>query len=163
MSNLPHYPQHPGHSPYPHPEGLAHPYALALPGSRLGARVLDVIIWYVIYMSLGWWLADEIDAGNDTARTGILVWLLTSYLIYFALPVWQFGSTVGKRICGVRIVDRETGGNPGFWDATTRELVWGVSVVIPVLGWLNSLRCTWDQPLRQCWHDKFADRVAVER
>lgn len=88
---------------------------------------------------------------------------MTSFVLYYPLCIWKFGSTLGKRICKVRIVRRETAQPVGFWRALNREFFWPVSCFVPVLGWLNSLWCCWDEPYRQCLHDKIADTMVVMR
>ncbi|GGU40449.1 RDD family protein [Streptomyces violascens] len=188
MSNLPQYPQYPQHSaappspgsigntpmyqPYPAPYGtpadmgsMAAPFGLADLGSRLGARVLDLVLWYVGYMATGGiWLSMWIDAGGgSTARTLLLIWVVASGVLYYPLCIGKYGSTLGKRICKVRIVRRETGQTIGFWRALSREVFWPVASIIPVLGLLNSLWCCWDKPYQQCLHDKVADTMAVAR
>ncbi|WP_340375765.1 RDD family protein [Streptomyces sp. SS7] len=185
MSNHPQYPTasphpsdpaggpHGGHAnghfaPYDSPahSGIPpFPAGLADLGSRLGARVLDLIFWYVAYMATGGiWLSMWIDAGGgSTAQSLLAAWLLVSGTLYFPVCIWKFGQTLGKRICHVRIVRRESGQAIGFWRAMGREVLWPVVSFIPVLGLLNTLWCCWDRPYRQCLHDKVADTVAVAR
>ncbi|MFC7892505.1 RDD family protein [Streptomyces sp. NPDC057381] len=77
-------------------------------------------------------------------------WFVATYLLYFPFCVSEFGSTLGKRICGRRVAHRDTGRNIGFGPALVREISWPVFSLVPVLGLLNSLWCCWDQPYRQC-------------
>ncbi|MEU6553169.1 RDD family protein [Streptomyces sp. NPDC046915] len=193
MSSFPEYPshsnwpQHPADSPQPYPaasqsyaghlHGYAAPYqasynagigappGLADLGARLGARVLDLVFWFVGYTATGGlWLSMWIDAGGGTtAQTLLVAWILASGTLYFPFAIWRFGSTLGKRICKVRVVHRITGRRLGFWRALGREVFWPVSCFIPVLGLLNSLWCVWDKPFQQCLHDKVADTMAVAR
>lgn len=186
MSNLPHYPVHPhtsgqshpaygygqqplyGH-PYPYgaPAGPQHPRYLMLAdlGSRAGARVLDLVIWFITYMATGGlWLSMWIDSGGgETAQAVLVGWLAVTFLIYFPFCITEFGSTLGKRICGVRVVHRTSGQHIGFWRALLRELFWPAAWFVPVLGLVNSLWCTWDKPNQQCLHDKIVNTIAVER
>ncbi|RSN51831.1 hypothetical protein DMH12_21100 [Streptomyces sp. WAC 04229] len=180
MAGLPHYPvgstsaglgaqhyapQPPYSYPAPHGPGFAPPMGLADLGSRLGARVLDVGLWFVGYFLTGGLpLSMWIDAGGgETAQAVLVGWLALSFLIYFPVCVAEFGSTLGKRICKVRVVDRESGLNIGFWRALLREVCWPAFSLVPVLGLLNSLWCCWDRPYQQCLHDKLAETVAIER
>jgi hypothetical protein len=52
-------------------------------------------------------------------------------------------------------------GNPGWF----RAAVYALPQLVPCVGvlfWLfNVLYCTWDQPYRQCLHDKAARTVVV--
>ncbi|MFJ9965228.1 RDD family protein [Streptomyces avermitilis] len=189
MSIPPQYPQYPAGPPpsgppvapqfqqpygqgygYPAPgwmpavPGHAMPSGLANLGARLGARVLDVIFWYIAYFVTAIPVMMWIDAdGGAPAVTVLIVWLVTSFVLYFAFSVGKFGSTLGKRICGVRIVRRETAQPLGFWRAVGREAFWLLAAVLPVLGLLNPLWCCWDKPYQQCLHDKVADSMAVVR
>ncbi|WP_329201106.1 MULTISPECIES: RDD family protein [unclassified Streptomyces] len=191
MSIPPQHPQHPQPSPAgPHrsaplpqfqpshgqaygypapgsvPAGPAYgvPAGLAHIGARFGARVLDVIFWYIGYFALAIPVMMWIDADGGAPAVALLIaWLAISFVLYFALPVWKFGSTLGKRICGIRVVRRETAAPVGFWRAAGREAFWLVAVFVPVLGFLNPLWCCWDRPYQQCLHDKVADTMAVVR
>lgn len=142
----------PGYAPQP---------PLADLGARLGARVLDVVFWFIGYFVPAIPITRWIDAGGGTtAQTVLLVWLTASLTLYFPLCVARFGSTLGKRICGVRVVRRETGLPVGFGRALGREFFWLVTTVLPVP---NALWCCWDKPFKQCLQDKVADTMVVVR
>lgn len=140
----------------------AKPAGLAGLGARFGARLLDVILWYALYFIPAIPVMTWIDGGGGTtARTVLLAWLAVSFVLYFPLAVWKFGATLGKRVCGVRIVRRETAHPVGFWRALGRELFWLIAFIVPVLSLLNPLWCCWDRPYRQCLHDKTADTMVT--
>ncbi|EPH40641.1 RDD family protein [Streptomyces aurantiacus] len=137
---------------------------LADRGSRFGARLLDLVFWLLGYFAPGAPIMVWIDeSGGGLSQVVLIVWLVTSLVLYFPVCIARFGSTLGKRICGVRIVRRETGGPVGFWRAMGRESFSLLGMVVPVLSLLDPLWCCWDKPLQQCLHDKAADTVAVER
>lgn len=138
---------------------------LAGMGARLGTRVLDIVFRYAGYMTLAFPVIMWIDRSDNTVlpRVAIGIWLLVSFVLYFPLCLPLFGSTLGKRICGVRIVRPAWGQRVGFWRTVGREFFWGVTILIPVLSFLNPLWCCWGKPLRQCLHDKVANTVAVSR
>ncbi|GAQ65439.1 RDD family protein [Streptomyces scabiei] len=179
MADQPHHTHHPADPtpppyaqfrPYPGPAyGYAMPFApatepagLAGLGARFGARLLDVILWYALYFIPAIPVMTWIDGGGgSTARTVLLAWLAVSFVLYFPFAVWKFGATLGKRVCGVRIVRRETAHPVGFWRALGRELFWLIAFIIPVLSLLNPLWCCWDKPYRQCLHDKTADTMVT--
>lgn len=186
MTGLPHYPVHPNPGPhgapqyyppqppygYPMPYGPPQapglfpvPAGLVDPGSRLGARLLDLVIWFAGYVVTGVlpvnvWRA---NGGGGVADAMLFGWFVASFLFYFPFCVAEFGSTLGKSICGMRVVHRDTGRNIGFGRALVREISWPVFSLVPVLGLLNSLWCCWDRPYRQCLHDKLPDTVVVDR
>ncbi|MER6025307.1 RDD family protein [Streptomyces sp. NPDC001851] len=127
-------------------------------------RALDLLFCAVGYFTLGlplmWWM----DAGGGPGvRALLIIWLFGWLTLYFPLPLYLFGSTLGKRLCGVRIVRRASGRPIGFWQALGREWFWLVSLVVPVLGLLNALWCSWDRPYQQCLHDKVTGTMAVDR
>ncbi|WP_406167612.1 RDD family protein [Streptomyces sp. NBC_00996] len=132
-------------------------------GSRLGARLLDLVFWGAGYAVLGVPLAMWIDRTESEApRLLIAVWLATSFTLYFPLCTARFGATLGKRICGVRVVRANSGERIGVWQALGREFFWLLAFPVPVLSLLNPLWCCWDKPLRQCLHDKVADTMTLD-
>jgi len=175
MTNPPQYPQYPSASPQftpPSPPQIQQRFlapagpdlGLASVRARLGARVLDLVFWYVGYFVTAIPVMIWIDEGGGAAaRTVLFVWLAATFSLYFPFSLWKFGSTLGKRICGVRIVRAETAERVGFWRAVGRETFWLVANIVPVLSLLNPLRCCWDKPYRQCLHDKVANTMAVVR
>lgn len=147
-------------------------------GRRLGARLID---WAVLGSAVGAVAAplwdksvEHIDAKVERARQSgqtVTVWLLDgttgTYLgivlavllvggvLYEALPTALWGRTLGKKLCGVRVLDIESHDKASFGTALRR---WLVNAVLGVLGIgvLNVLWCLFDRPWRQCWHDKAA-------
>ncbi|MGA4839872.1 RDD family protein [Streptomyces sp. G45] len=162
----------PGLPPYPQPSGgwyaAPGPYPawprLAERGARLGARLLDLVFWLVGYFAVGipgtMWI-DESDWGLAQVVLGL--WLAGSFVLYFPLSLSRFGSTLGKRVCGVRVVRAATGAPVGFLRAAGREFFWAFAAIVPVLSLLDPLWCCWDKPSRQCLHDKVAGTVVVTR
>ncbi|WP_432096259.1 RDD family protein [Streptomyces sp. bgisy100] len=98
------------------------------------------------------WLVDGTTAGYFGAVLGVL---LVAGVLYEALPVAKWGRTVGKRLCGVQVLDIETHDSPSFGGALRRWLLYGLLGVLAV-GIVNVLWCLFDRPWRQCWHDKAA-------
>jgi uncharacterized RDD family membrane protein YckC len=120
-----------------------------------------VILWHAAYFIPAIPVMTWIDAGGgSTARTVLFVWLGASFVLYFPFATRKFGSTLGKRACGVRIMRRETAQRVGFWRTIRRELFWLITFIVPLPSLLNPLWCCWDKPYRQC-HDKIADTMAV--
>ncbi|MEU5160990.1 RDD family protein [Streptomyces sp. NPDC020875] len=98
------------------------------------------------------WLLD----GTTGAQLGIvLAALLVLGVLYEVLPTAKWGRTLGKKLCGVSVVDIESHEPPAFGAALRRWLVYGGLGLI-VLGVVNVLWCLVDRPWRQCWHDKAA-------
>ncbi|MCO5991047.1 RDD family protein [Actinoallomurus spadix] len=110
-------------------------------GRRLGALVLD----WVIALAIAAVLAGALHVGAQTRSLltllvfGVMAWLLTG----------SIGTTVGKRLCGLRVV-RVGGGPVGPLWAFVRALL--LVLVVPAL--------IWDRDHRGL-HDRAANAVVV--
>ncbi|MEV6396474.1 RDD family protein [Streptomyces sp. NPDC051907] len=98
------------------------------------------------------WLVDATTAGHLGIVLGAL---LVLGVLYEALPTAKWGRTLGKKVCGLSVLDIESHEPPPFGAALRRWLVYGVLGIVAV-GLLNVLWCLFDRPWRQCWHDKTA-------
>ncbi|MFD0383807.1 RDD family protein [Streptomyces stramineus] len=162
----------------PVPAGRAGPGRPAPLGRRLAARIVDSAVLGAVVgaVAVPLWgrAADHIDAKIEQAKqsgetvtvylldgtTGsylgiVLGVLLVAGLVYEALPHAKWGRTLGKKLCGVRVLDIESHDTPSFAAALRRWLTYGVLGVLAV-GVLGVLWCLFDRPWRQCWHDKAA-------
>ena len=79
-------------------------------------------------------------------------------LVYFTVQEGSTGQTIGKRLCGIRVVDAASGGGIDQGRAAVRYLVSVVSGLACLVGYLWML---WD-PDKQCWHDKASQVVVVK-
>ncbi|ARZ69893.1 hypothetical protein SMD11_4286 [Streptomyces albireticuli] len=147
-------------------------------GRRLAARLVDSAVLGAVVSAAAvplWAKATEhidtkVEQAKQSGRT-VTVWLLDgttgTYLgivlavllvagvVLEALPTARWGRTLGKKLCGVRVLDIESHDTPGFGAALRRWLVYGVLGVLGA-GVLGVLWCLFDRPWRQCWHDKAA-------
>jgi uncharacterized RDD family membrane protein YckC len=121
---------------------------------RFGALLLDGIIVGIPFAIL-FAIAASISSG-----LGALVYVLW-LVAYIAYPVYfeggPTGATYGKRACGIKVVDFNTGGQIGYGRAFVRWLMKIVSAIPFYLGYFWML---WDKE-KQCWHDKVANDVVV--
>ncbi|MBT8228058.1 MAG: RDD family protein [Dactylosporangium sp.] len=169
---------------YPHPAIVPPPTApsgqpLAEFGDRLLARLLDGVIVgvasLVLMVPLFLWISVAIvDSVESTSPNGLalalniigiylgvlLLSLLMSY-IYEVEMVFRTGQTIGKRVMKLQIV-------PVGNETMDRGMVarrWLAAqlggVLIPGFAWVDGLWQLWDQPWKQCLHDKFAKTVVV--
>lgn len=152
-----------------HPAGL---------GRRLAARLIDTLVLgaltAAVAVPLWGTVTDHIDAKVEAAKQSgrqmtvylvdgttlpvfatILAVLLLGGALYEALPTLKWGRTLGKKLCGVRVLDIESHDTPALGAALRRWFVYSVLGVL-VVGVLNVLWCLFDRPWRQCWHDKVA-------
>jgi uncharacterized RDD family membrane protein YckC len=128
------------------PEGVALFFELADPGERLTAFMIDWVLWgvatVVIYLVLVFVVFAAFAVKNEVgiAVTMSIMLFLTFlvrnlYFIHFELA-WQ-GSTPGKRIVGLRVIDRK-GGPLTPIAVIARNLTREVEAFIP-LGMLLSI------------------------
>src|SRR5258706_9756442 len=94
------------------PEGVPIPVNLAEHGARLTAFVLDLVIWllltlaiYIPIFSLISYSRGSLIAVSIALFIGFIV--RNMYFVYFELA-WR-GATPGKRIVGLRVIDRHGG------------------------------------------------------
>jgi uncharacterized RDD family membrane protein YckC len=98
------------------------------------------------------WLVD----GTTAAAGGcVLGAVLLAMFLYEALPTWRWGRSLGKALCGLRVVGMDTHDTPELGQAVRRWLVISVPTALGV-GLIGILRATWDRPWRQAWHDRAA-------
>ncbi|MFJ8074682.1 RDD family protein [Streptomyces sp. NPDC096176] len=156
-------------------QAAARPAAL---GKRLAARLIDTVLLGALVGAVAAPVFDRarthIDGKIEAAKLSgetVTVWLLDATtaghigivlgallvlgLLYESLPTAKWGRTVGKKLCGLKVVDIETHEPPSFGGALRRWLLYSVLGVL-VVGVLNVLWCLFDRPWRQCWHDKAA-------
>ncbi|MEV4440047.1 RDD family protein [Streptomyces sp. NPDC049577] len=96
-----------------------------------------------------------IDGTTGTYLAIVLAVLLVGGVLYEALPTALWGRTLGKRACGVRVLDVESQDRVPFGRALRRWLLYALTGVLGV-GLFGVLNCAFDRPWRQCWHDKAA-------
>ncbi|MFD8545763.1 RDD family protein [Streptomyces sp. NPDC059649] len=152
-----------------HPAGL---------GRRLAARLIDTLVLGAVTaaVAIPMWgtVTDHIDAKVEAARQSgrqvtvylidgttapvfatILAVLLIGGALYEALPVLKWGRTLGKKLCGVRVLDIESHDSPMLAAALKRWFCYSLLGVLAI-GVVNVVWCLFDRPWRQCWHDKLA-------
>ncbi len=149
------------------PMGPAGPpeQALANQGARLGARVLDIIFMVVPMLVVSLINVALMEASGATPAIGAVLGIagILMVLCYEPVLTWKYGATFGKRICGLRVARLSDGQNLTLGAAFGRWLVYLLIGFIPLGGLINVLSCCWDKPFRQCFHDKAAGSVVVNR
>jgi len=100
--------------------------------------------------------------------------ILWAYLIYFALMMalyyvyrvelmFRTGQTVGKKVMKIRVIPLDPAATLTRGMAAKRWFIDTVAVqFVFLLQLLDGLWQLWDQPFRQCLHDKFAQTVVVK-
>ncbi|MFE6975336.1 RDD family protein [Streptomyces sp. NPDC057682] len=186
------YPQQPGMPPYggpqyqgqpgaPAPEGYANVPGLGMVevgtyGARFGARLLDMIFAYIVVFILNSIIFGSfaIGVGDDEPSAGAAVGTFVGALILSALTVIFYdvifvsamGSTPGKMILGMRIVNSRTGQKPTFGPALVR---WGFPIGLGYitcgLGYVLIVISPFFDNTGQLrgWHDKAANTLVIKK
>ncbi|MFJ4845420.1 RDD family protein [Streptomyces sp. NPDC088733] len=155
-------------------------------GKRLLARVVDSLLTGAVVAAaavpLGTAAYEHVQDKMDAARLSggtVTVWFLdgttgtqlgivlgvalVAGVLFEVLPTAKWGRTLGKKLCGLRVLDIEDRHAPGFGRSLLRWLTRTVPAAL-LIGFLGLLWCAFDRPWRQCWHDKAARTfVAADR
>jgi uncharacterized RDD family membrane protein YckC len=98
------------------------------------------------------WLVD----GTVLRAAGVLLLaLFGAGLLYEALPTVMFGRTLGKALCGLRVVDAASGRRPGFRRGVLRWLS-HQPLLLVLLAPFALIGSVCDRPLRRSWPDRVA-------
>jgi uncharacterized RDD family membrane protein YckC len=94
----------------------------------------------------------------------LILTVLFSYLYEVEHALRRQGTTWGKRVMKIRIVPLGDSTAPLTRGVLQRRwLVWYVlGAVVPFFRWIDGLWQVWDQPYKQCLHDKWAGTVVVK-
>ncbi|MFI6662672.1 RDD family protein [Streptomyces sp. NPDC050523] len=154
-------------------------------GRRLGARLIDAVIFAVVYGILGvagvaGALGSTKECRPNTANYSTCVgnagssfmftfgavagFLVLVGLLYEWLMVGMTGRTLGKMAVGLRVVNVETGGKPGLGKSFVRWIIPTVGSIVCGIGQLVVyLSPFWDKSGRQQgWHDKAAGTMVIQ-
>lgn len=116
---------------------------------RFGAILIDAILVGVV--------TTGIQLALNNAAGYLLGFVLgIAYYVYLEGPGGK-GQTLGKRMCGIRVVSSTTGGSIGYGAATGRYFGRILSSIPLALGYFWMI---WD-PQNQTWHDKLAGSYVV--
>jgi uncharacterized RDD family membrane protein YckC len=149
---------------------------LAERGTRLGARILDGLIFGLGFVLIGILAAILIPAfvsrraGSASSIVAMVVLVVLALGLMVALMAWNLvwlhrhGQTIAKRLLKIRIVQRD-GSSVGMGRLLgIRILLLWVIESIPLLGPLFSLvnACFIFRDDRRCIHDLMADTIVVK-
>jgi uncharacterized RDD family membrane protein YckC len=149
---------------------------LAGPGRRLGARLIDTVIataaalvvaGVIIGGAAGLLAATTGDQPFSpfVATLGVIAIILGVQCGYeVEIPLRWNGQTPGKRLLKIAIAPLEPAARLRRGQLTNRFLVMlGFNLLQNCyIGFIDPLWCLWDQPYRQCLHDKPAKTVVVK-
>lgn len=131
------------------------PHFLASRGKRLGAYLLDTLIYAGVYMLAMFFSASE-ELSMIVMGLGILAYLAAQ--VYF---LTVSGQTMGKKALGIRIVKTDTGENGGFvTNVLLRGVVNGLLGIIPLYGLVDTLFIFRED--KKCIHDLIAGTQVID-
>lgn len=139
---------------------------LATLGQRLGAALLDGVIFLVGYIPLllgaGMGNSEGAEVGSGSALLagfgGIVLLCLIGVNLYFLV---KYGQSIGKRISGIRVVGKDSDENPGPLKVIgLRIIVNGLLGIIPFYGLIDILFIFGQE--RRCIHDLIAGTRVVQ-
>jgi uncharacterized RDD family membrane protein YckC len=98
---------------------------------------------------------------------GLFVFEIAAYALFGYLYhvewIHRSGNTVGKKLMKLRLVSLDGSQTPlDRRTLTKRWVAQYVVSVVPFYGYLDGLWQLWDQPYRQCLHDKWPRTVVVK-
>jgi uncharacterized RDD family membrane protein YckC len=172
---------------YQAPVGYRPPLPLTAPnglpladfGVRLGARLIDgliagaIALIVIVPLTFGVLIASRAtNSGQVDAAAFVfaivllnvvaaLLGLLVSY-VYEVEMTKRTGQTIGKKILKLRVAPLDPARPVDRGVMARRWLVYGPGSWVPGLGLVDGLWQLWDQPYKQCLHDKFARTVVVK-
>ncbi|GIH18760.1 RDD family protein [Rugosimonospora africana] len=113
-----------------------------------------------------------LDTGNVLSFYGLffavdgallLLGVAAAY-VYQVEMMYRSGQTVGKRAMKLRVVCLDPGAPMTRGVAAKRWLIgWVVGIIVGLFAWIDGLWQLWDQPFKQCLHDKVAGTVVVKQ
>lgn len=137
------------------------PDALATPGERAAAWLIDTAIFWVVWVSGTILLIETGELGREPRLTATraLVWAGVVWALsrcYDALSVSRWGNTAGRSVLGIEVRDRD-GGLPRPSAAATRSVARTPALLLFGLGVVP----VWTDPYRRAVHDRLAGTVVV--
>lgn len=158
--------------------GTGETVQLAGAGSRLGARIIDIVIIGVVFIILiivgvasavGLADGDSTITEEDTAAVGTIVAFtllaVAISILYEVTMIATKGQTLGKMAVRIRVVRADNGLVPGWGKSIGRWIIPAALNFIPFVGWLLALlvyvSLLWDK-VRQGWHDKAAGTLVIK-
>jgi uncharacterized RDD family membrane protein YckC len=147
------------------PEGVSIPVELADYGERLSAFLIDWVIWMVatifIYLPIIFLIG---RAGSVLVAVSIALFIgfliRNLYFVYFEIA-WR-GATPGKRVVGLRVIDRN--GGPLLPTAViARNLTREVEMFLPLGILMSGGSGNWEQLSLAVWMLFFAALPAINR
>ncbi|MGW1778513.1 RDD family protein [Streptomyces sp. NPDC002143] len=156
------------HGGYP-ADPLAGMPPLADSGKRTLARIIDMILVFIVVALLSWAFGvaqytvdtDDIEFGKTFGRELVTAIL---YVAYDTVLTARSGQTLGKKWLGMRVANLDNGSTPSAQTSLVRALVLWVPFAFCCACLWTAVCGGWsffDKPYKQGLHDKAAKTVVV--
>lgn len=126
-------------------------------GVRVGARLIDLVLEGVVAFALIVTFGDGHRFWGNLA----LAWLVVT--VYETVLVATAGATLGKLAVGLRVVELDRVGTPGWPAAARRAASTGGLAAVPVVGWGIWLTSTFTDALTRNIADRTAETMVVRK
>ena len=143
-----------------------HGQTLATAGQRIGARLIDTVIVFGIFVAV---IAALFGAGFGEFNFGVLVVGILFGFAYEAAMVALKGGSLGKLILGLAVVREDTGETPPGWEAGIMRWIPGLIGNVPVIGplvslvvFVLSLFWLFNDDKRQTVYDRIAKTMVIQ-
>ncbi|GAA1532348.1 RDD family protein [Kribbella lupini] len=162
-------PSQPGYNPYSGGGGgfgynYSLPGQLASWGSRVLASIVDSLVPIIIILA-GVFGAVAVSGSLETMSDAGSTVLVICYLGSFVFQIWnrlirqgRTGQSLGKKVCGLKVVSAETGELIGLGRNFGREVC---ALIFNNVCFLNVLWPLWDDK-HQTWHDKVVSDIVIK-
>jgi len=148
-------------------EGMTpHGQRLATAGQRIGARLIDAVIVFGLFVAI---LGALFGAGVTEFNAGALILGIAFGFAYEAAMVAVKGGSLGKLILGLAVVRESDGVTPPGWEPGVMRWLPSLAGNIPVIGLLISLvvfvlSLVWlfNDPKRQTVYDRVGKTMVIQ-
>ncbi|HEX7495234.1 MAG TPA: RDD family protein [Candidatus Limnocylindrales bacterium] len=136
-------------------------------GVRFGALLIDAVLM-VVMLVIATLLAEAAgvrrhadDSVTYSAAATAIYWIWVLFFVAYHPACWYaFGSSVGQRVLGLRVVRASDGRRIGLGAVVIRYIIFAVSTGTVLLG-LIAAAMAHDDPFKRAWHDEAARSVVV--
>jgi uncharacterized RDD family membrane protein YckC len=127
-------------------------------GWRFAATLADGIILFIIGYLMAIVTGETTQDGFYLQGASALGWFLIA-IIYYIFMEAMFGATLGKMLCGLRVL--KTDGSSLDWNASVVRNI--LRIVDGLFGYLIGAILVWNSPMRQRLGDRVAHTVVVKK
>jgi uncharacterized RDD family membrane protein YckC len=136
-------------------------------GARFGALLIDAVLMAVTFV-IATLLADAAgirryadDSVTYSAAATAIYWIWILFFVAYHPACWYvFGSSVGQRALGLRVVRASDGLKIGLGAVLIRYVIFAISTSTTILGIIAAAMAS-DDPFKRAWHDIAARSVVV--